>query len=594
VRKKLTEGRVSIFVKPSFLPRLRKDFAVDQLPRRPIGFRLPPAGRIEVRVLDARGEAVSGAIPVRLGMISPHELADPTRAFERRSSTKTTSGGVALFEAVPPGRRFEVVAFQGFAEVEAAFPGPTHAGESVTIELAFGRDQPILGLRALDETAQPLANVQIKVSSAGEDPLSRRMWTGADGSLRLFLDATALDGVDLRFETQRKDGIPLTATRSFGSLVTGLIDGGEVVFQPHELLASGLVLDDQGLPVTNGLIFVNGSKNRADRTGAQGRFHIWREGFEGERLILVAAKNGSRSAELEVARGSKDLVLVLRATGSLRGLLTYNGVRVHGLEVELSREDGAGTVQRKGESNRWFSFRHLQVGAYRLRVLLFEEILAEVGGLLIQPGEALLDPRLGPLDLRGRLVLHHIEYENQGKRVAGTLRYGPAGSQPSSAWRTVSLGLRENWLASVSDAIDIELHPTNHLSQRIENVQGHALVTLGRMRAVVWLRVSSDTPLPGLPLLLQASLSQGGHSVTRSGALTVTAGDPEVRLLVNATGPCEVSWTLQRLFAGSQRTAGVDLGPPIVIDVRDVSEEQVFDVVIPADALRELLAKPPF
>jgi hypothetical protein len=132
----------------------------------PIVIRLPPTGRVLVKVTDRQGQAP----PTGFGYTSPSLSVSPAEsAFStpvatvpaKRWTGTGRGGGVTEYPWVVTGQRYIVTTRAGGVGLEREFAGPLAQGDEVAVELHMTTDIISITGRALDGKGDPLRDTHL-------------------------------------------------------------------------------------------------------------------------------------------------------------------------------------------------------------------------------------------------------------------------------------------------------------------------------------------------------------------------------------------------------------------------------------------------
>lgn len=410
----------------------------------PLVLVAPAMGSVEVRALDADGRIPPDGAQVWLG-ITREQLSGTAiwqsshRIAER---VQPLSNGVARFDFVALDVALDG-ALKRNAQASVHYPfggaGPTRARPLVSFQLRLGTGRPVLAGRALDEAGRPLAGVALEAllrgsMGAGSEIDCGQLVPDARGEFRLDLMALPRSRGSVALVLRQRRRAPLAALEASaplpGDARNGWLPLGDLVLREAPVLAEGLVLDELGKPVAGAHFELEGPVMFGDaRTPSwwqglpstegvlsdeRGAFAIHGANSAAE-LHLRAVLAEARSPQISFAPGARGLALQLRRPGSVSGrVLLDPGVPAERLSVVLERVEAgdesisqstAGPIDAQGA----FEVRGLEAGPWTLKIGCEGENFFELPGLLVEGGAQLRDPRLDPVDLRGRLHALRIE-----------------------------------------------------------------------------------------------------------------------------------------------------------------------------------------
>ncbi len=462
------------------------------LPVRELGtLQLPPCGRVDVTVEDGDGSPVSrGEVE-----ISATDLAGP----EGRAVTRPVIAGRALFPAVGLGLELVLLArMDDGSRARAELRGPTLAGETVRANLRVGPADRLVSFAAVDERRVPLAETllegNIHVTAGGG-----RAWfpvevrTDAGGRAEVRIPASHITGatitgargtdelseLDLRAERSRNEHLfaDLTGTLELAGLAeaTRELDLGPITFEgpppsQRELLVSGHVQDELGIPLAGAALTLEPLEDERSwqahaRTGDDGAFELRGPAPEAGLRLTAGADGFLRETREDLTAGAANVVLRLSPAGRFHArVLLDPGIPADLLEASLTDGLNEHSFVLQERAN----VAGLPPGAYALEIRTVQGrwLVARIGDLPVRGGENPIDPRLDPLDLRGRLGLcrFRCEWAETGPRFPATVlvRVGPWGEGPA---RTDETGLLV--LVIPGGATAIELQPSGFERVRV-------------------------------------------------------------------------------------------------------------------------------
>lgn len=411
-------------------------------PDEPIRLLMPDFGRLEVEARHADGSLVEDDQIVFLA--KPRERPEDDDDFfipglpGFESIAERTLNGVAVFAYVGLGMDLEATA--AFADAPESTHvrgrGPERAGETVRLVLKESLEFPVLTGRLLAMDGQPLAARIAELRIPDEENFygmnrSRKLTTGADGSFRLAMRSTEMIPLPQRAEFmivgKAADGA-LLVSFEIPPLRAGENSVGDLRAGPAPVLAAGTVVGADGKPTAGATLCKmswmqwdeddpsNGQwmEDDGDEIACEedGSFVLYGVPPE-EGLRLLADAPGHLRKELEASPGALGLVIRLESGGTLRGkLLADPGIPLDDLVIQLL-VPGVGMEE---EGRHWasldpadgsFTIVGLRPGIGVLTVssgwaMEENDTIARIEGLAVGP-DAAPDPRLDPIDLRGRL-----------------------------------------------------------------------------------------------------------------------------------------------------------------------------------------------
>jgi hypothetical protein len=424
------------------LDRPRIPIRWEDPPQEPVILTLPPIGSVEVAVLDADGapmQPMFGVVLQQHAESARHNPAggDPFR--ERASLGVATIGidanGVAHFPWMGVGLELDAAArFQSGANVwtVATFPGPAEAGARVRVELRPEQLVPVAVFTPRDPGNGIYPDSYFEATlrwtlSDGKTRVGERLYCTSDlnGLCRVSLPASIPDrwtGRELRVRSRTMSAaLPAEA---FLDLSAPLAPGenlfGDLPLIPLPLLAGGSVVDELGQPVASARIRVWRIGDAQFRPGpwiervsyastdVEGNFQLGGRLDEGD-YELVAESPAFSEARVLLVPGSSSHRIVMGRGAVLAGRVLLDEELVE-QEMIVRVYDAAAdprsvrpleqvTLMEDGR----FGFAGLASGTLRVQIIhsRSETLAAEIQDVALIPGAA-PDPRLNPLDLRGK------------------------------------------------------------------------------------------------------------------------------------------------------------------------------------------------
>jgi len=250
----------------------------------------------------------------------------------------------------------------------------------------------------------------------------------------------------------------------------------------------------------------------------QGRFEV-RGLAPSPHLSLIASKTGYLDSERGLyTPGDEGIELVLEPVSALTGSLRLDEgidprqlvVEVAGLEVRSFYDDAGGnyhdTFRRTPDERSAFAFESLTPGLATVRVFLADESepLAVVQDVSVAAGETSRDPRLDPLDLRGRIervTITVVAGDGAGAPEGHVAILAPDAEAPRTRRELLSDGRVELLLRSVP--VDLEVHGHGYRTRLLHDIVEDTTVSL-EPGLPIELRLPPDLDPPRAPLALHA------------------------------------------------------------------------------------------
>jgi hypothetical protein len=487
-------------------------------PPEPITLVMPPTGVLAVEVFDSNGSAWQKRASIDLQRhVDPPPGREPAQSFQPRlalghCTAMLDEHGVARFAFVGLGLQLDAGSrftpgLNTWTVTTGA--GPLSEGGGALLTLRTGPQPAVVLFRLMQPDGQPTPDVPYQ---------GMLLWyDGAGGLLeRDNGGSSAMDGLrrvaipleepagwvrrECRMYQQEPTlgELPLTAVLDLSApLQPGENDLGEVMTQVAPLIAGGRVVDENGNSVFGAQIEAQyqGEESQdplwflnvrfPSMTDAAGRFSIGGTLRTGEHL-LVAKHHSFLDARAPLVLGADSHHLVMPAGCSVSGAVLLDEgnppreinvlIVRDGKEVRFIDRPVSYTLRPDGSFEQGGLTSGL-VGV-RFRVGLAGQILAEVPDVMLAP-TAPPDPRLNPLDLRGKFRRVRLLVQDQDgvqlQQVSAGLLDGSAGlSRWPSSWN----GQAIFYLTAPSVRVGV-LAP-GYMGQIIENLSADAEVRLQR------------------------------------------------------------------------------------------------------------------
>lgn len=390
-------------------------------PAEAIVLTLPPAGTLEVELVDERGASWTRPteIVAEVSRSTRAELDDAKQPVD--FLTCFTSDGRASFLHVGLGLEVRLlVRSEGRADEVELVHGPRTAGERVGARIVLDRPLPELIGRLLDHERMPVGPAWARGTARDARGRTRggcQAFIDREGRFRHALErpwnAEAADGdLVLELEVDAGGGAVWLASTPLPRLHPGVNDLGELMLDEMPLVASGRLVDDSGVPVRRATVdfllgTVEGNPYSGElvsqlTTDALGRFEL-KKALVAERVgIRVTAEGFALFGPLEVPLGAAGLELELERGGTIVCRVQSDGNWMPRLLLERGGQRVSMTVSYSGTGTQ--ELGPLAPGVYTLRYDdPWSDLQGRIEGIVVEAGMRTLDPRLDPLDLRGRM-----------------------------------------------------------------------------------------------------------------------------------------------------------------------------------------------
>ncbi|MFN0007290.1 MAG: carboxypeptidase-like regulatory domain-containing protein [Planctomycetota bacterium] len=361
-----------------------------------------------------------------------------------------------------------------------------------------------------------------------------------------------------------------------------------------QLIVAGRVVSEAGLPVDGALVSVRYSgpqtatsapwtTKKQATTSSYGRFEF-RGTEQPDSLVLSASMLGYSDSNAVLAEPGEDGVeLVLKDGAVVAGRLVVdhevdlNAIRLsldaryreneHDLGLQLA--DWGLRPSADGS----FSFEEVNADQVRLSVSVEGERLLDIDGIQVGKAGTGLDPRLNPLDLRGRFHQLTIELQDDSGRSIANGTVALLDSMGVRGKRRMAQGGKARFLVA-HGAYDFDVEAPGWRRERLSAVSDDRVVRLRRgypVRVVLTGALELPPPPYRLAVGLLVDGEKPGSDLDGMGSF-VDSG--ETTLVASRSGPHEVGWYLE---TGSR--SRFLYGPKArKVDVRESDEEQTIVV----------------
>ncbi|MBC8329228.1 MAG: carboxypeptidase regulatory-like domain-containing protein [Planctomycetes bacterium] len=586
------------------------------LPEEPYLLELPTTGAVLVEVFDVDGERIELDVEVALAVAvdedprSNRMLIAPGGMPASGRGMATLEDGVARFPFVGLGLmlRASVQLPDYPSAITADGPGPMAPGQTVRLRLQPDTAPCVLVGRVVDERGEPIAATKLDLiyetksgnssSSSWED-----LETDAEGRFRYPLAEPVMQEAgsrSLELDLPGEDwGQALARVRVelLPAYPPGTTDLGELVLAGLPFLAAGQVVGPSGEPVADAGVMLqwkdyygsgeddwywNHEWRIRSSSGADGRFELrgQPEDEEAEEFQLQASAEGYRPAEAGFFPGQGNVLLQLGAGGSLSGqLLVDEGLEFEDLAVEFVRDNENGGTDHTPASlddDGALEWSSLEPGPGRVEVVpnRDEAPVFVAAGMVIVPGVN-RDPRLEPIDLRGRLKAIKLEFVDEaGAAVQQVMMTGLA--EDSRFWEHSWRG--ETTLYTGEGSLDLLLTSDGFQSVELRGLSQDTRVVFRRSAELLFV-LQEPVPLPDDVKLSIQLRREGVHRWwSGSGAGEFNALG-EARLHAPGSGEYLLMIGLVRHEGNSTSSTSMDnCSSPAAITIQDAAVSQTYTI----------------
>jgi len=416
-------------------------------PKEPVVLVAPDTGSVILRAEDPLGRPV--------GRYGDFALTDQETGQRYVGSAPLPGGNGMKFLYVPLGRTLVGESFfeAGNAEAEdRVFTGPQYVGHTVEATLSLKIDGVTVVGKLVDADGDPIRSASFRLQiAAADERRSPHATTQEDGYFLVELDEELKDKpLDLAYIqmikgafTQQEEPLGSGVALGMRSFQQGLNDAGTLQVVPMPAIASGRILIDgspgpaevyaEWLPPAGGPDNWDQIRGTAVTTTADGDFTLRGIAPRARAYRLYAYVPDAILPQQHVAFaiGQKNLEATVTRGGSLTAEVRFDpAITPDALICRLQPVSGdraattalnymwrtpwgrdASKEEREGHlARRW---QGLVPGNYRLDVLAdgCAQPLATVLDLAVAAASETKDPRLCPIDLRGRVTAIPIEIE---------------------------------------------------------------------------------------------------------------------------------------------------------------------------------------
>ncbi|HKX46682.1 MAG TPA: hypothetical protein VJP77_08255, partial [Planctomycetota bacterium] len=475
-----------------------------ELPDEPVELRLPATGAVDVQVVGSR---------VGDWVVELEVVGRAARQLLFQTARRVDGDGVARFEHVEVGQPLAAKAYPldlEWAVTHTAFDGPRVAGERVAARIDVDGGAIALAGRLVGPEGAPtglrflIADATWFAMESPDDPSSDSdgyVAVDVGGRFELLLEAAEVaepGRLSLRFGPADLGDRHATASAELATPIgPGRIDLGDVVLELLPPLARGHVVDPAGAPVAGVPISVvsvqpSGSYGLVDAPRSAGRsrsdgsfvFAGSLDGVddEGGRFALLVTGGGHYQRDpVLFAPGDSDLVLVVEPYGAIAVRIlvdkAFGQATVRTGFAGVRPVGGAGWTEWREVDE--FEVVNLRAGEWAVQAAVSGEVVvgAVVEPITVGPGETVRDPRLDPLDLRGRVrTIEVAVVDREGRTVDGAVLRARAPGEAEGTWRM--LGHGRTTVHTVLPAIDLDVRAGGYRAALCEGVRDDVTVVL--------------------------------------------------------------------------------------------------------------------
>lgn len=410
-------------------------------PSEAVVLRLRSLAQLEVHLVDAAGKPVAARGAIECFAVSGG-FADP----DRRCWT-LIADGEGRVEGLSPGVQVVLqVSAEGLrTPFESLVQLPSAGAPPVRLEVAV--EPALRAIRGRLITPEGVALSHWRILAVLSTARRTTGWseeTDGAGAFELPFTEVARDwsGATVTIH-ERPHGSGIARAELPADAAPGEVDLGDLVLQPQPLFVAGRVVDSQGRPVVGARVSVRLGRELAEAESErvdpwewpslavdeQGRFEM-----HADLAVDAAELRCERPLAPEIvvpfAVGARDVEVVVPVTGRIAGeLLLERESAARSLLVEVRRSgeasDGA-TQSLAGLDSPRFVLPSLEEGEWDVLVSLLTARqplpLATIERVRVEGGRTTVDPRLAPLDLRGRFVCVNVTaVDEDGRAVHRTV-----------------------------------------------------------------------------------------------------------------------------------------------------------------------------
>ncbi len=441
----------------------------------PVVLTIPAYGAIRLALVDRNNQPVADSLSPSIALAVAN--LEAVRAWDDARSGEQMIGGKAEFPYVGLGLTFLANSWFAGINIDREFLGPRGHKEAVeaTLSLAGQKTAHLRG-RLIDAGASPYSQIDIIAIADGNSEPFLWLRTNLQGQFDWLGSGDHLDEVRRLVFVARDDlGGPIATSAPIVLPADILeVDLGDLVMRVPKPVARGHVTAlVSPLPKhrLNVQVWQPGDGANAGAwnfssafgvsQGKDGAFVVatTSEGsIGGPMRLLVTCDDAEPVTPFEFANGNEQIKIELSPAAKLtaRILLDTNVIldsNISGQLVGMGSEQASfGMVQDTGTQ---LEFNGLRPGDYQLGIKLRDQVIETIAGLRLAPG-APADPRVDPIDLRGRLHPMQVRLVDALGQVAD--HYGTLYLRDQSAGGFVSAAYLEHGVVNfINLSANVEL-----------------------------------------------------------------------------------------------------------------------------------------
>jgi hypothetical protein len=378
-----------------FIPRVKEFVDLENPPKGLIDLRLPELGSIDLRILMTDGTPLRKLGRVEIVGYDRSNAPGFANSHNQVLYLGHIEDGRLLIPHVTCGKKFRIIVWAdvlGDVTLSDVKSGPTKPGETKEITLRIPMKIPALRGRVLDSAQVPLVNQKIEVVVRGrfswnfmmrgllrtdeKGHFELPMGFGLYPEKRCSKRTLTIRDLDTNATTPAMVQVALTLDP-----ITNDLELGDLVLKDADCLASGRVVNANGLPVYRAKIAVNlmnyeqavRNENKIEavfppRVGRDGEFRIFGTSTTEELRITISADD-YLTQSIDVKKGQENVEVELIEPARIRGrLVLANGADAKDLFCTLINVQSDDKKKLNLKADGAFSQSEISAGTYRLFV----------------------------------------------------------------------------------------------------------------------------------------------------------------------------------------------------------------------------------